>query len=86
MKKDTHPENYRDVAFKDVSTGDVFVIKSVVDTKDTIDHEGQTYPLFNIDVSSASHPFYKGTTTSLRAAGRVERFKRMFDKTSQAKK
>ena len=30
MKKDTHPENYRLVAFKDMSNEDVFISKSLI--------------------------------------------------------
>ena len=44
MKKDIHPDNYRLVAFKDMSNNDVFITKSAVETKDTINHDGVDYP------------------------------------------
>ena len=51
MKKGIHPENYRLVAFKDMSNNDVFITKSAVDTKDTINHEGVDYPLVKLEIS-----------------------------------
>ena len=80
MKSNTHPENYRDVAFKDTTSGAIFVIKSAVNTRDTIEHEGRTLDMFAIDSSSASHPFYTGNRSSVKSTGRVERFNRMFKK------
>ncbi len=41
MKKDIHPDNYRVVVFKDMSNGEYFMDKSTVDTKDTIEVDGQ---------------------------------------------
>lgn len=74
MKKDIHPNTYREVAFKDVTSGEVFVLSSTVKTDDSLEHEGKTYPVFIVDTSSASHPFYTGSTTSSKTAGRVDRF------------
>lgn len=76
MKKDIHPTNYREVAFKDITAGKIFILESTVNTSETIEHEGKTYPLFTVDSSSASHPFYTGNTQSSKTTGRVERFKR----------
>ena len=45
MKKGIHPENYRPVVFKDMSNGDVFLSRSTCNTKETIEFEGETYPL-----------------------------------------
>ena len=60
MKKGIHPENYRPVVFKDMSNGDVFLSRSTVNTKETIEFEGETYPLVKLEISSTSHPFYTG--------------------------
>ena len=57
MKKEIHPENYRPVAFKDLSNGDTFVTRSTVNTKDTIEIDGETLPLVKLEISSTSHPF-----------------------------
>lgn len=76
MKKDIHPDNYRSVIFHDNSSGDRFLIRSTVTTTVTDTWtDGQEYPIFYIDVSSASHPFYTGQEKVLDTAGRVERFK-----------
>jgi large subunit ribosomal protein L31 len=73
MQKDIHPD-YRFVVFRDITTDFQFVTRSTVETKQTVDIDGQTYPLVNIDISSESHPFYTGTQKLLDSAGRVERF------------
>ncbi|MEZ4921100.1 MAG: 50S ribosomal protein L31 [Saprospiraceae bacterium] len=39
MKKDTHPDSYRLVVFKDISTDDAFLCHSCVSTKDTVTWE-----------------------------------------------
>ena len=58
MKKGIHPENYRPVVFKDMSNGDMFLSRSTCATKETIEFEGETYPLVKLEISSTSHPFY----------------------------
>ena len=58
MKKGLHPENYRPVVFKDMSNGDVFLSRSTCSTKETIEFEGETYPLVKLEISNTSHPFY----------------------------
>ena len=63
MKKGLHPESYRPVVFKDMSNGDMFLSKSTVATKETIEFEGETYPLLKIEISNTSHPFYTGKST-----------------------
>jgi len=75
MKQGIHPENYRDVAFKDMSNGDVFISRSTIATKETIDIEGKTYPLAKMEISNTSHPFYTGKSNLVDTAGRVDKFK-----------
>lgn len=75
MKKDIHPSGYRPVVFEDTSTGAKFIISSTVATKETTKHEGKEYPLYRVEISSASHPFYTNTETLIDTAGRVEKFK-----------
>lgn len=77
MKQGIHPQ-YRDVAFLDLSINKTFIIGSSVETKETIDIDGKTYPLFKTDTSSASHPFYTGAQTRITEAGRVEKFRAKF--------
>ena len=80
MKKDIHPKNYRVVAFKDLSNGHTFLTKSAVNTKDTIDIDGVTYPLVKIEISSSSHPFYTGKMKLVDTAGRIDKFKTRYQK------
>ena len=76
MKKDIHPENYRQVLFIDNSNGAEFVISSTVNTNDKAKaKDGKEYPVYRLEVSSASHPFYTGNEKTLDTAGRAEKFK-----------
>ena len=74
MKKGIHPENYRPVVFKDMSNGDVFLSRSTCSTKETIEFEGETYPLVKLEISNTSHPFYTGKSKLVDTAGRVDKF------------
>ena len=74
MKKGIHPENYRPVVFKDMSNGDVFLSRSTCSTKETIEFEGDTYPLVKLEISNTSHPFYTGKSKLVDTAGRVDKF------------
>ena len=74
MKKGIHPENYRVVVFKDMSNGDYFFSRSTAATKDTIEIDGETYPLFKLEISNTSHPFYTGKSKLVDTAGRVHKF------------
>lgn len=76
MKSDVHPTNYRQVVFQDASNGTQFIIGSTVDTDETTTVDGTTYPLYTVEISSASHPFYTGKQTTIDRAGRVDRFKK----------
>ena len=74
MKKEIHPENYRPVAFKDMTNEDVFITKSTINAKETIEIDGVTYPLIKIEISNTSHPFFTGKQTLVDTAGRVDKF------------
>ena len=77
MKKDIHPKNNRYVIFEDNSNGAQFLVLSTVNTKEIAKWtDGKEYPLFRVEISSASHPFFTGTEKVLDTAGRVDRFKK----------
>ena len=79
MKKDIHP-NYRYVVFQDQSAKFAFLTRSTVQTRDKIVWEdGNEYPLYKLDISSASHPFYTGTQKIVDTEGRVERFMKKYN-------
>ena len=74
MKKDTHPQNFREVIFFDNSSGTQFLIGSTVATSEKCTFEVKEYPLYRVEISSASHPFFTGNEKVIDTAGRVDRF------------
>ena len=86
MKDSIHP-NYREVMFVDLSNGFKFVTRSCLSSKEKgTTEDGRELPLFKLDTSSESHPFYTGTQKSVdNMGGRVEKFRTRFGKTAVAK-
>ncbi|HXD40693.1 MAG TPA: type B 50S ribosomal protein L31 [Ramlibacter sp.] len=82
MKEGIHPK-YREVLFVDLSNGFKFVTRSCALTKETgKTDDGRELPLFKLDTSSESHPFYTGTQKSVTdMGGRVDKFFKKFGKT-----
>ena len=74
MKQGIHPENYRPVVFKDMSNDDIFITRSTMAAKETIEVDGVEYPLIKIEISSTSHPFFTGKSKLVDTAGRVDKF------------
>ena len=73
-------DNYRLVAFKDMSNDDVFLTKSTVNTKETLEVDGVEYPLVKLEISRTSHPYYTGKTKLVDTAGRIDKFKNKYSK------
>ena len=80
MKQGIHPDNYRLVAFKDMSNEDVFITKSTANAKETIELDGVEYPLIKLEISRTSHPFYTGKSKLVDTAGRIDKFKNKYAK------
>lgn len=80
MRKDIHPENYRLVAFKDMSNDDVFITRSTAASKETLEVDGVEYPLVKLEISATSHPFYTGKMKLVDTAGRVDKFMNKYKK------
>ncbi len=80
MKKGIHPENYRLIAFKDMSNNDVFLTKSTAKTSETIEVDGVDYPLVKMEISRTSHPYYTGKSKLVDTAGRIDKFKTKYAK------
>ena len=74
MKQGIHPDNYRPVVFKDMSNDDIFITRSTMAAKETIEVDGVEYPLIKIEISSTSHPFFTGKAKLVDTAGRVDKF------------
>ena len=85
MRNDIHPENYRLVAFKDMSNEDTFITRSTANTKETIEIDGVEYPLVKMEISSTSHPFYTGKMKLVDTAGRVDKFMNKYKKFKKEK-
>ena len=80
MKADIHPE-YRPVVFQDTgANGWTFITRSTIETSDTIELDGTTYPLKKVDISAASHTYYTGKMKMVDTAGRVDRYNRRYAK------
>jgi large subunit ribosomal protein L31 len=76
MKDGIHPE-YRPVVFRDRAAGYAFLTRSTATSTTTVTWEdGVEYPVVDVEISSASHPFYTGKQVIVDTAGRVERFNR----------
>jgi large subunit ribosomal protein L31 len=76
MKAGIHPATYRPVVFQDAGSGAQFLIGSTVETNKTAKVDGKEYPLFVVEISSSTHPFYTGKQATLDRAGRVDKFKK----------
>lgn len=77
MTRYLHPE-YRPVVFRDKSADLTFLTRSTAATTKTIEYQGATYPLVDVEISSASHPFWTGRDHVIDAEGRVDRFRRRY--------
>jgi len=81
MKKGIHPENYRLVVFKDMTNGHTFLGKSTAASKETVKwDDGNEYPVIKLDISNTSHPFYTGKNVMVDTAGRIDKFKKRYEK------
>ncbi|MFB4313421.1 type B 50S ribosomal protein L31 [Actinomadura sp. 21ATH] len=76
--KNIHPD-YRPVVFRDRSADYAFLTRSTATSEQTIEWtDGRTYPVIDVDVSSASHPFYTGRGRIVDSTGAVEKFNRRY--------
>ncbi len=79
MKKDIHPK-YQPVVFRDTASGTLFLTRSTVSSKQKVRYtDGNEYPVFDVEISSASHPFFTGKQQLVDTAGRIERFKKKYN-------
>ena len=77
MKTEIHPD-YQPIVFRDLASGETYLTRSTVTSSKTIELDGETYPVIDVEISSASHPFYTGKQRIMDSAGRVERFNARF--------
>lgn len=87
MKKDIHPENYRLVVFQDSSCDYQFMTRSTIDTDQTIKwKDGKEYPLYKLEISDKSHPFFTGTQNLVDTAGRIEKYMKKYNLSEKERK
>ena len=80
MKKEIHPDSYRFVVFHDVSCNYKFLTRSTVETKEKTKWEdGKEYPLYKLDISNKSHPFFTGEQNLVDSAGRIDKFNQKYN-------
>lgn len=77
MKTEIHPE-YNAIVFRDLASGETFLTRSTLTSEKTIELDGVSYPVIDVEISSASHPFYTGKQRIMDSAGRVEKFNKRF--------
>jgi large subunit ribosomal protein L31 len=64
-----------------MSNEEIFITRSTIATKETIEVEGVTYPLVKLEITSSSHPFFTGKQKLVDTAGRVDKFMSRYGKT-----
>lgn len=80
MKPNIHPE-YGPVAFRDISTGKVFVTRSTLVARPgarITEIDGVELPVFDVDITSDSHPFWTGRSRVVDTEGRIQAFERRY--------
>jgi len=86
MRKEVHPKGYRFVVFKDMSNGYQFLSRSTAESKETVKWEdGNEYPVVKLEISNTSHPFYTGKNVLVDTAGRIDKFKKRYEKKAEVK-
>jgi len=77
VKPGIHPE-YHKVLFIDSATGDEWVTRSTMTSKETREVDGEEIPVIKLEISSFSHPFWTGTMRELDTDGKIDRFRRRY--------
>jgi len=77
VKKDIHPD-YHKVLFIDSATGDQWVTRSTLTSKEKREIDGEEIPVVHLEISAFSHPFWTGQLRELDSDGKIDRFRRRF--------
>ena len=77
MKSDIHPDQHK-VLFVDTATGDEWVTRSTLTSKETREVDGEEIPVVKLEISAYSHPFWTGTMRELDSDGKIDRFRRRY--------
>jgi large subunit ribosomal protein L31 len=79
VKEGIHPD-YHKVLFVDSATGDEWVSRSTMTSNEKREVEGEQLPVVRLEISSHSHPFWTGTMRELDADGKIDRFRRRYQR------
>ncbi|MDH3005012.1 MAG: type B 50S ribosomal protein L31 [Candidatus Shikimatogenerans sp. JK-2022] len=71
---------YRLVVFQDINNNKFFITKSTIITKNKINIKNNIYPLYKMEISKYSHPFYIGNLKNKKKTGRIEKFNKKYKK------
>ncbi len=77
MREGIHPD-YHKVIFVDTATGDEWVTRSTMTSRETREVDGEELPVVKLEISSHSHPFWTGTMRELDTDGKIDRFRRRY--------
>jgi large subunit ribosomal protein L31 len=72
-----HPD-YHKVLFVDSATGEEWVTRSTLTSKETRKIEGEELPVVKLEISNVSHPFWTGTMRELDTDGKIERYRKRY--------
>jgi len=79
VKAGIHPD-YRKVLYVDTATGEEWMSRSTLTSKETREIDGEEVPVIRLEISSSSHPFWTGKMRELDADGKIDRFRRRYGK------
>jgi len=77
VKPEIHPD-YHKVLFIDSATGEEWLSRSTLTSKETRDIEGEQVPVVKLEISSVSHPFWTGKMRELDTDGKIERYRKRY--------
>lgn len=82
MAQDIHPETHP-VIFRDTSNGEEFFTTSTLTSDETKEVDGTEYYVIDIEITSASHPFFTGEQRFVDTEGQVDKFKARMEKVEE---
>lgn len=83
MKSEIHPA-YHPVVFVDLSSGYEFLTRSTMTSEERKTVDGVEAYVVRLDITADSHPFFTGEQRIVDTAGRVERFRRRYQRGGDA--
>jgi large subunit ribosomal protein L31 len=79
VKAGIHPD-YHKVLYVDAATGEEWMSRSTLTSKETREIDGEEVPVIRLEISSSSHPFWTGKMREVDSDGKIDRFRRRYGK------